>query len=291
MQIDPDQGVFLCPHISCIHGVFTMKEQTHTYDELIEIKISTKLTTTMQDGIPSLDLESIERIAEQVKSLKQTGACVGITTSGAISAGYALTGEARTKESRKDIANEQRMSCLGQLGLMNAWQTALAPHLCGQLLATRQELASNEGQEALQVMERLFAHGDIPIRNENDALSHSEINFGDNDMLAAHFSALLHKSGLFRKTSLVLLSDVDGVYEDVENPKSVVPVITDIHDFSHFAGDSNSANSKGGMKSKFQAAEFVTTQGIDMYIANGRTEDAIHRTLNAEIGTYFPAQL
>lgn len=181
------------------------------------------------------------------------------------------------------------MACLGQTALMQAWQKALAPQVVGQLLITNHELDHAEGLELLQVIMCLLKYRDIPVVNENDAISHGEITFGDNDMLAAHLAVLLHTSQFFERTRLIVLSDIDGVYKDIADKKSVISTIDNIDAYQHVAGDAGSTNGTGGMASKFQAAKIATKNGVEMYIANGRTARSIERTLKGEIGTRFTA--
>jgi glutamate 5-kinase len=258
------------------------------FKELVIVKVGTStLTRTNFTGKIVIDEQSFNKIGSQIIALTTKGMAVAIVSSGAIAAGYAYSHKARTHESRQDIIEKQRMACLGQSTLMNYWQNALKPRLAGQLLFTRRELDSTEGCELADVTRRLFERGDIPVANENDALTHEEVTFGDNDTLAARFTSLLHASGFFERTRLVILSDIDGVYEDISDQNSVISEISDIAAYEHLADRAGSANGTGGMASKFNAAKIATQNGIEMYIANGRTARAIERTLDHEIGTCF----
>lgn len=265
-------------------------ETTKKFDELIIVKPGTSILIDRNciDWI-ALDTHSFAQIGNQVITLANQGKAMAIVSSGAIAAGYAYSREERTCEARQDVIEKQRMACLGQTNLMNYWQNALRPKLVGQLLFTKRELESSEGAELSAVTMRLLERGDIAVANENDALSHEEITFGDNDTLAARFAVLLHKTGFFRRTRLVILSDIDGVYEDINNKDSVITTIDNIDAYRHIAGGAGSANGTGGMASKFNAAKIATENGVEMYIANGRTAWAIERTLNGEIGTQFSA--
>lgn len=262
--------------------------KNHISDELLVIKVGTS-TLTKPDSVDWLALDhfSFREIGQQVVQLADAGTNVAIVSSAAIAAGYACSREERTTEARKDTLEKQRMACLGQASLMHAWQTSLQPKLTGQVLFTRHELNSPEKNELRDVTQRLFERGDIPVANENDALSHEEISFGDNDMLAAHFTALLHGSGLFKRSRLVILSDIDGLYEDRRDPSSVIRLVNNIDDYQHLAGDAGSANGTGGMASKFKAVRIANQSGIEVYLANGRTTNAIQKTLDGEIGTKF----
>lgn len=265
----------------------TEKTAKH-FNDLLVVKVGTNTLTT-RDSLNrlALDRQSFNRIGHQISQLADKGAALAVVSSGAIAAGYAYSREERTHETRQDIIEKQRMACLGQTILMNYWQQALRPKLVGQLLFTKRELETTEGAELSAVTIRLFEHGDIAIANENDALSHEEITFGDNDTLAARFAVLLHKSGIFTRTRLVILSDIDGVYENAHDQHSVIPIIDDIDAYTHVAGDTNSINGTGGMISKFNAAKIAAQNGIETYIANGRAQNVIKRVLAGEIGTQF----
>lgn len=257
------------------------------YDDLIVVKVGTS-TLIDKESVdwPALDQNSFNYIGTQINALVSENTKFVIVSSGAIAAGYTYTHEERTSEKHAAI-EKQRLACLGQATLMQAWQRALAPHCIGQLLFTRHELDSSEGVELSNVTRCLLKYGDIPVANENDALSHEEITFGDNDMLAARFATLLHSSGDFTRTRLVVLSDIDGVYKDIADKRSVIKTIDDIESYWHVAGSAGSANGTGGVASKFNAARIATENGVEMYIANGRASRAIERTLNNEIGTRF----
>jgi glutamate 5-kinase len=263
-------------------------ETTQKFEDLLVVKVGTN-TLADRESIDWLALDQVifNYLAMQMNALITEDTKLLLVTSAAIVAGYMYSHEERTVEARQDTVEKQRMACLGQVGLMCAWQKAFAPRLVGQLLVTSNELDHAEGAELRQVIMRLLERGDIPAVNEDDAVSHKEITFGDNDMLAAQLAVSLHNSSFFERTRLILLSDIDGVYEDITDKNSVISVIDDIDSYEHLAGASGSANGTGGMASKFQAAKIATENGVEMYIANGRTAWAIERALDGEIGTRF----
>jgi glutamate 5-kinase len=83
------------------------------------------------------------------------------------------------------------------------------------------------------------------------------------------------------------LSDVDGLYADKDDASSLIRIVDNLVDYKHLAGDAESANGTGGMLTKFEAAKIAISNGLEMYIANGRQEDVIARTLAGEVGTHF----
>ncbi len=133
----------------------------------------------------------------------------------------------------------------------------------------------------------------MPIANENDAITHAEIAFGDNDTLAATYAAQIGASALFGKhIYLILLSDVYGVYRDKGDESTVIQTIDDIDEYQHLAGGSDSDNARGGMVTKFAAARIATKAGIPMRIVHGRARYPIQQALYSGSGTEFvPAVL
>lgn len=265
-------------------------------DNIVVVKIGTSvLADTYPDGRQELNLESFRRIGKDILSLETSGMHVVIVTSAAITAGMAEGGLTKRPDKATAVPELQRLSSIGWRPLLNAWDDALPGRATGSLQLTRHELdsVSSERSEALQTTYSLLNHGQTPIVNENDAITHSEIAFGDNDTLAATYATHMARSALFgNNIRVVLLSDVHGVYKDKDDPTSVIRTIVDIDDYEHLAGNAGSDNGTGGMKTKFAAARIVTRAGLAMYITHGRTDNAIRLALDGEIGTVvFPPNL
>lgn len=266
----------------------TIESKTN-YNDLIVVKVGTN-TLTRGTGLGiSLDQGSFHNIGNQVEDLYDSDTRIAIVSSGAIAAGLQISDMRRAPE--KHETNElQRLACIGQLPLMQAWRRALSKRSLGQLVFTRHELESDEGTELAGVTSTLFRHGDVPVANENDALSHDEITFGDNDTLAAHFAVLLHRSGMFDRTRLVILSDIHGVYAKQNNPKSSLRAIENIDNYRHLENGMSSINGTGGIQSKLAAARIAQGEGIETFIAYGRAENSIAQALAGRIGTHVVAR-
>ena len=254
-------------------------------DDLIVIKVGTNTLTKNN----KLDKTSFESIGEQIDDLRANGHSIVVVTSAGIVSGIELTGSKPKLEGDYDTVDYQRFASLGWQRLLSTWDKHIKTAHVGGLLLTRPELDRTlETSEAMNVIHRLLQHGDVPVINENDAIFHEEITFGDNDRLAAVLAASLIRSPLFgRNVKLVVLSDINGVYENVNDHLSVISEISNIKSYVHVAGESVSGNGKGGMKSKFEAATLATENSIDMWIANGRETNAIARAISGEIGTRF----
>lgn len=257
-------------------------------ENIVIVKVGTSTLTTIEKWAPALDKESFSNVGRQLLELDKQGHRPLIVSSAAITAGMVATSRLR-RPSPSRMPELQRLASIGWRHILNEWDAALPGKNIGGLLLTKNELdMPHERDEVLHVTERLFANNEIPIVNENDAITHDEIAYGDNDTLAATFAAKIAQSDLFaQEVKLVLLSDVDGVYEDFKDSSSVIPRIDDIDKYIHVAGDSHSNNGSGGMRTKFDAAKIATEAGVEMWIANGRAENAIARTIRGEIGTQF----
>jgi glutamate 5-kinase len=259
-------------------------------DNILVIKVGTSTLTKMHaNGRVALDFESFKRIGQQIMAIRQKGYRVVVVSSAAITAGMVDVGLTVRPDAKDDMPNLQRLASVGWRHILNAWSDAMDDVSIGELLLTKRELESHkEEAEALRVSYELISHGNIPIVNENDAITHEEIAFGDNDTLAAIFTSKIKESKLFGdNVSLIILSDINGVYADIHDKHSIIKQINDLATYENIAQNSSGGLGTGGMITKFAAAKIVHQCGVDMYIANGRTENVIQRALNKEIGTHF----
>ncbi|HEV2402629.1 MAG TPA: hypothetical protein VGS08_00320 [Candidatus Saccharimonadales bacterium] len=258
--------------------------------DIVVVKVGTSTLTEKQaDGRESLDRSAFRRIGTQLMGLREAGYGTVLVSSAAITAGMAITGQSARPSRATHMHELQRLASIGQRHILNAWAEASPGSTIGELLLTRHELdLASERDELLTVTHTLLTHGDIAIANENDSIAHEEIAFGDNDTLAATFAACIGRSALFGgQVRLVLLTDVDGVYADKDDPSSIIRQIDDIDAYEQLAGGAGSANGTGGMVTKFAAARIAMEHGIPMWIANGKTEDVIQLALRGEAGTGF----
>ena len=260
-------------------------------DTVIVIKVGTStLTKKDEAGNLSLDIESFRRIGTQVLDLKQQGYVVAIVSSAAITAGMVVTNLAKRPTNEEgSMPTLQGLASIGWRHILNAWDDALQGLIIGELLITRRELERDaERSELLKVTHNLLTNGHVVIVNENDALTHEEIAFGDNDTLAVAFASKLKQSHLFGDDiSVIILSDIDGVYKDIHDSKTLIKKIEDVDTYLHVIRNTDGGVGTGGMTTKFSAAKIAKEHGIAMYITNGRTVDVLGRTLRKEVGTYF----
>lgn len=259
-------------------------------DKILVIKVGTSvLTRRTEEGYLRLDKSTFATIGRQITALRHQGTSVIVVSSAAIGAGMMATGITQRPDAAHEMPTLQALASIGWRHIMNAWSQALGDEAVGELLITRHELnLTDERRELLGVVEALLANGHTPIVNENDAISHEEIAFGDNDRLAVELACVLKRSKQFtHDISVVLLSDVDGVYTDVHDAATRIAHISDVALAKQYVRGVMSDGGTGGMASKFAAAQIAMNNSIDMYIADGRRDDAIMAALEGVAGTSF----
>src|ERR1700761_4874646 len=250
----------------------------------IVVKLGTGVLT---DPRKLIDPAQLEQLVAQVVALKKAGKEVVLVTSGAVGAGMGALGY----ESRPtDLAEKQACAAVGQTRLMAVYEKLFAVHglVVAQVLLTHEDLEHHERHlNARNTLVTLLNHGVIPIINENDAVSFTEIKFGDNDKLAALVASLLPAD------LLVIPTTVDGVIANFgKADAALLQVIEQIDPaIEDMAGGTTSATAVGGMKSKIDAAKIVIRSGIPLVIASGKKTDALAKILaGGEEGTLFVAQ-
>lgn len=251
----------------------------------VVIKVGTSVLSNDDD---SLDVSRIAALAEQMYRIRQTGRRVVLISSGAVGAGMGLL---NLKQRPSDLPHLQAAAAAGQAHLIRLYNDCLEVHgfRAAQLLLTANDFRNRERYlNVRNTLNTLFEFSIIPIINENDTVSISEIQFGDNDQLAAMVSNLLGDS------LLIVLSVIDGLLDgDPDSPDSkVIPVVERWDEnLLALAADSKSRGGTGGMRSKLQAARKVTEVGESVIIANGRRNGVLDEIMAGdEIGTLFLAQ-
>jgi len=232
------------------------------------------------------DPAQLEQLVAQVAALRQAGKEIVLVTSGAVGAGMGALGYEKRPG---DLAAQSACAAVGQSLLMAIYEKLFAAHglHVAQVLLTHDDLEHHERHlNARNTLVTLLGRGVVPVINENDAVSFTEIKFGDNDTLSALVAALLPAD------LLVILTTVDGVLENFgqADPKTI-PVIEKIDaGLEKIARGTDSATAVGGMASKVQAARIAVRSGIPLVIASGRKKNVLARILAGENeGTLFVA--
>ena len=257
----------------------------------IIIKVGSSTLTHEETG--DLNLSKIERLVRVISDLKGEGKEVILVSSGAIAAGRQALGHRKRPES---LAQKQAFAAVGQARLMMVYQRIFSEYnqTAAQVLLTKHTMINDSSRyNAQNTFEELLKLGAVPVVNENDTVSTSEIpfvdTFGDNDRLSAVVASLVGAD------LLILLSDIDGLYSDDPrmNPDArFIPLVKEIDSKLLAMGKSTSGSDvgTGGMSAKLGAARIATDSGADMIIANGQDVSVIQQIMDGqEKGTLFLA--
>lgn len=252
----------------------------------IVIKIG---TTTLTHANGRVSLRRVEALCRTVSDIKNAGHSIILVSSGAIGMGV---GKLKLAERPRDILGKQVAAAVGQCELMYVYDRQFAEygHTVAQILLTAPDLECEDRHAKFTATaEGLLALGVIPIINENDTVATAEIEFGDNDTLAA----LVAKS--VKADLLVLLSDIDGLYTADPRSSEDAKLIPEVHLLDEHImslGDgSGSSLGTGGMKTKLRAASIVTEAGCDMIITHGAYPERLYSIIDGEtVGTKFFAR-
>jgi len=263
------------------------RQEIATAAKTVIVKVGTRVVTGA-DG--TLDRGRIESLAEELGQLIEQDRKVVLVSSGSVGAGMGRLGLDRRPT---DLARLQAVAAVGQTSLIEAYDRTFRKHghHAGQVLLTVDDL--NDRTRYLNVRNTiltLLEYGVVPIINENDTVAIEELatTFGDNDRLAAMVTNLI------RAPLMVILSDVDGLYDgDPADPDSrLVPTVTQVDETTiSYVCDKSTGTSKGGMASKLEAARIATVAGENVIVANGHTPGMLQRIMAGEpVGTLFLAQ-
>ncbi|MBN2041531.1 MAG: glutamate 5-kinase [Spirochaetes bacterium] len=247
----------------------------------IVVKIGSSIIT--ENG--KISRRRLADIASDITLLLKSGFSVVIVSSGAISSG---AGALQISRENITIPKKQALASVGQIVLMNEWRKCFLKHgyEVGQILLTEDDVKNRRRFiNARHTFNSLLDMNIVPIVNENDSVVVKEIKlgeFGENDILSAHVANIVEAD------LLILLSDVSGFYNDLNDLKPVEEIFEINQEVINKAGGSGSIHGTGGMLSKVKAAEMIMKCGEMMIIANGREEKILSRIMAGEnIGTIF----
>jgi len=261
-----------------------VREQLLKNVSRIVVKLGTGVLT---DSRKQLDPAQMQHLVEQIAAQRQAGKELLLVTSGAVGAGMGALGHAKRPV---QLAELQACAAVGQTRLMATYEKLFSQFnlQVAQVLLTHDDLEHHERHlNARNTLVSLLQAGVVPIINENDAVSFTELKFGDNDKLSALVASLLPAD------LLIILTSVDGVIENFGKANArTVPEIGQIDEtIRKIAGGTDSVTAVGGMASKIEAARIVMRAGIPMVIASGKKKTVLARVLEgAEEGTLFVPQ-
>lgn len=235
----------------------------------IAVKIGSNVLSR-RDG--TLDITRMSALVDQIAELHRGGVDVVIISSGAVASGRS---EMHYSGKRLDpVSARQLYSAVGQAKLINRYFELFRDHglTCGQVLTTKENFATRRHYlNQKHCMEVMLANDVIPIINENDTVSVTELMFTDNDELSGMIASMMGME------ALIILSNIDGIYDgDPADPAS--KVVADIYqstDATSYIQKGKSSMGRGGMSTKYRIARKVASEGIAVVIANGKRDNIL----------------
>lgn len=243
----------------------------------IVIKVGSNVLT-QSNGLP--DVYRIGHLVEQIAAIKNLGNEVILVSSGAVASGRSLI---EVSEKSDAVATRQLLASIGQVKLINTYSNFFGERdiLCSQVLVTKEDFRDRTHYLNMKnCLEILLQHQVVPVVNENDVVSVTELMFTDNDELAGLIASMLNAH------ALIILSNVDGIYNGdpkAEGSKVIEEIGGETTDFSAFISSGKSQFGRGGMITKSTMAQKVAQLGIEVHIANGTRDNVLIDLLNNEL--------
>lgn len=250
----------------------------------IVVKVGSNVLTDQNGG---LDTTRIAHLVDQIAALQNLGLEVILISSGAVASGRSLI---KIADKSDAISTRQVLASVGQVKLLNTYFELFSKKniICSQVLVTKEDFRDRTHYMNMQnCFGALLNNNIIPIVNENDVISITELMFTDNDELAGLIATMMNSE------ALIILSNVDGIFSgDPKDANSkIISVIDEKQvDFSKYIQTSKSEFGRGGMITKCNIARKVSKTGITVHIANGKKAHILEQLLNDEhnkVGTTF----
>ncbi len=249
----------------------------------VVVKIGTS-SLTYDNG--KMNYRRIEKLVMVLSDLQNQGKKVVLVSSGAIGVGVA---KLNLPKKPTEVREKQATAAVGQCQLMAIYDKFFAQYGkdVAQILITKYIIDNEHSRHnAVNTFSVLLDMGVIPIVNENDVISTEEIEFGDNDTLSAYVARLVGAD------LLIILTDIDGYYNDNPKEHPDAKLISDIYEITDEikakAGGAGSKLGTGGMYTKILAAEIAKKDSITTVIAQGDDPEIIYQIVDGEaVGTAF----
>ena len=247
----------------------------------IAVKIGSNVLTR-RDG--TLDVTRMSALVDQVAELHKAGVEIILVSSGAVASGRSEIHPAK----KLDSVDQRRLfSAVGQAKLINRYYELFREHgiPVGQVLTMKENFATRRHYlNQKNCMTVMLENGVIPIVNENDTISVSELMFTDNDELSGLIASMMDAQ------VLIILSNIDGIYNGspADPASEVIRKIEHGKDLSSYIQTSKSSFGRGGMLTKTNIARKVADEGITVIIANGKRDNILVDLLHQELPSLFP---
>lgn len=243
----------------------------------IIVKIGSNVLTR-RDGLP--DQERMQHLVGQIAAIRNQGTEVILVSSGAVAFGRSLI---KVSPKFDTVAARQLLASTGQVHLINAFARFFGKYdtLCSQVLVTKEDFRDRLHYLHMKnCFEILLQHKVVPVVNENDVISVTELMFTDNDELAGLIASMLNAQ------ALILLTNVDGIFrgDPADGDAELIEEVSDhTPAFLPFISGRRSQFGRGGMITKTGIARKAAGLGIAVHIANGTTDDILLRILEEDV--------
>lgn len=251
----------------------------------IVVKIGSNVITKA-NGLP--DNERIAHLVSQIASIKAKGVEVILVSSGAVASGRSLI---KVSEKQDAVATRQLLAAIGQVKLINTYANYFNNFnlQCAQVLVTKEDFRDRIHYLNMKNCIQILLENDvIPVVNENDVVSVTELMFTDNDELAGLIASMVNADGLF------ILSNVDGIFDgDPKLPtaKVIEKITKATTNISDFVSTTKSEFGRGGMLTKCSIAQKTAKLGINVHIMNGKRDEILTDVYSGDvIHTHFVAE-
>ena len=239
------------------------------------IKVGSNLIAPLGCG---LDTSHLLELAAFIGDSRAAGKQLVLVSSGAVAAGRLLLSQ--REPTRSSLIGKQALAAIGQVRMMETWARLIDGQVAQVLLSFDDLNNRRRFVNAKNTLRELMRLGVLPIVNENDSVAVDELKVGDNDNLAAHVAVLVDAD------LLIILSDVDGLYEADPRKQPAARLIPEVAEIDAsvyaLAGASSSAVGTGGMRTKIEAAEKAARRGITTLIAHGGRAEVFARLRREE---------
>lgn len=237
----------------------------------VTVKIGSNVLTR-RDG--TLDFTRMSALVDQVAALRHEGIEVVMISSGAVASGRGELRDSIDAAGLDDVSARQLFSAVGQAKLINRYFELFRDHrmTCGQVLTTKENLGTRRHylnqQHCIEVM---LGSGVVPVVNENDTVSVTELMFTDNDELSGLIATMTDSD------ALIILSNIDGIYtgNPADPGTTLIGEIGPDTDVSGCISTTRSSLGRGGMTTKYRIARKVAAEGIAVVIANGKRDGVL----------------
>ena len=246
------------------------------YKRLV-VKIGSNVLTK-ENGLP--DMDRMVHLTNEIAALKKEGRQIIVVSSGAVAAGKSLV---KISGKYDVVAARQLLASVGQVQLIHNYSNLFKEHglICSQVLVTKDDFRDRlHYRNMLNCFEILLQHDIIPVVNENDVISITELMFTDNDELAGLIASMI------KADALIILTNVDGLYTGDphdENSTIIEEIDPSVTDFTSFVTSRKSNFGRGGMLTKCYMASKIAQLGIAVHIGNGTKEGILRDIISDKI--------